>query len=216
MYAKYEGQWYENLKFKQKTTFFGPKGDTSRVQYWYEAMQLPGRLAIKFEEMDGNNGILFKNGIQYGFANGQIIQQVDYIHVILLLGYDVYHQSPEITVELLEKSGYDLTKLYIDEWQGQSVYVVGTDKPDASKPQFWIDSERLIFLKNITIGRQNTIQEVQFYDYEKLGGGWIAKSVLFQANGNKGLLEEYEDIIVPDSLNANLFDPITFGNARWD
>lgn len=215
MHSKYEGEWYKNLEVKQKTIFFGQKEDTVRVQYWYEAMQFPGMMAIKFDSIDSNNGILFKAGKQYGFANGQVIQQVDYVHEILLLGFDVYHQKPDTTIKLLEESGYDLNKIYKSTWQGREVFVVGTDAADEKVPQFWIDSDRLLFVRNITIGRQNTVQEIQFNDYEKLEGGWIAKSVLFQANNIKGLLEEYVEIAVPDSLSSEIFDPLTFGESEW-
>ncbi|MEX0608612.1 MAG: hypothetical protein WD016_00200 [Balneolaceae bacterium] len=215
MHEKYEGKWYEFLTFEQKTTFFGPDGEVQKTQTWFEAMEVPGRLAIKFDEKDGGNGILFRDGVQYGFANGEKIQEAERVHDLLVLGFDVYAQEPEITIEQLTKTGYDLEKWYEDEWQGRAVYVVGSDKPGMDSRQFWIDKERLIFVRNISFGRQNSLQEVQFNKYEPLGEGWIAPEVVFFANGSKGLLEEYSRIKIPDFLSDEIFQPESFLNAVW-
>lgn len=216
MYEMYKDKWYKQLVFTQKTTFYGAEGEVARTQIWHEAMNLPGNLAIKFDDKDSNNGILFKEGQQYGFANGILIQQVERIHDLLVLGFDVYHQSPEETGKQLKSNGYDLSKFYLDEWEGRPVYVVGTAVADSTKPQFWVDVERLVFVRNFTIGRQNTIQEVQFNKYEPLGEGWISPEVVFKANGMLGLLEEYSEIVIPDSLNPDIFDPDKFAKTSWE
>ena len=215
MHNRYKGKWYKNLTFTQKTTFFNQDGKVERVQYWYEALTLPGKLAIKFDEAESNNGILFNDGVQYGFANGQLIQQIERTHDLLVLGFDVYHQDPNKTATQLSNIGFDLEKMYEDEWQGRVVYVVGVDQPDSTTPQFWIDKERLYFVRNQTMGRQNTIQEVQFNKYERLGEGWIAPEVVFYASGFRGLLEEYLQITIPDSINPEIYDPELFPNSKW-
>lgn len=215
MYEKYEGKWYKNLTFTQKTSFYGQKGNLEREQMWYEAMTMPGRLAIKFDDKQSNNGILFNNGIQYGYANGQLIQEVKRTHELLVLGFDIYHQDPNLTATQLSGNGYDLDKMYEDVWQSRPVYVLGVDAPDSTKPQIWVDKERLYFVRNITIGRQNTIQEVQFNKYERLGQGWIAPEVIFKANGYLGLLEEYSQIVIPDSIDAEIYNPVMFTETDW-
>lgn len=216
MHEKYEGKWYKNLRFTQKTTFYGVEGEVVREQNWYEMMNLPGKLAIKFDNPESNNGILFADGKQYGFANGYLIQEADRIHDLLVLGYDVYHQAPAETAAQLKKNGYNLDEMYTDEWEGRPVFVVGTSAPDTTKAQFWIDAERLVFVRNFTVGREQTIQEIQFNKYRKLNEVWVAPEVLFKANGFKGLLEEYFDIETPDTLDARIFDPLTFTGAAWD
>ncbi len=215
MYEKYEGRWYQTLEFKQNTTFYGQDGKVQRTQIWYEAMDMPGKLAIKFDDKESNNGILFNDGVQYGYANGKMIQELERVHELLVLGFDVYHQSPDVTATQLAGTGFDMEKVYEDVWQGRPVYVVGVDAPDSTVRQFWIDKERLYFVRNITIGRNNTIQEVQFNKYEQLGEGWIAPEVVFYANGFKGLLEEYSQIVIPDSVNEAIFAPETFVTAEW-
>ncbi|RNC85837.1 MAG: hypothetical protein ED557_03415 [Balneola sp.] len=216
MHAKYEGKWYKHLTFLQKTSFYGQDGSIQRTQDWYEALTLPGKLAIRFDEKQSVNGILFNNGMQYGYANGQKIQEVERVHELLVLGFDVYHQSPDETAIQLANRGFNLEAMYEGEWQGREVYVIGTAQPDTTIPQFWIDKERLVFVRNFTVGRQNTIQEVQFNNYERLGGGWIAPEVIFKANGFMGLLEEYTQIQLPDTLNQEIFDPELFPETIWD
>lgn len=215
MYEAYEGKWYTNFTFTQETIFYGMNEEIVRTQTWFEAMSLPGKLAIKFDAKNAGNGILFRNGTQYGYANGQKIQEMKRVHDLLVLGFDVYHQPVDSSANQLSSNGYDLEKVYMDEWQGRSVYVVGTDKADSTKPQFWIDSEHLVFVRNITIGRQNTLQEVQFNNYEKLGDGWVAPEVIFKANGMLGLVERYSEMEIQDSLNPDIFDPELFLETSW-
>ncbi|MEX0719651.1 MAG: hypothetical protein WD059_03210 [Balneolaceae bacterium] len=215
MHEKYEGRWYENITFEQETTFYGPNEEVQRTQIWYEAIKLPGRLAIKFDDLEGGDGILFKDGVQYGFADGEKIQETERIHDLLVLAFDVYGQSPDSTFRQLETAGYNLDEWYEDNWEGKAVYVVGTSEPSMTIPQFWIEKERLLFVRNITVGRQNSIQEVQFNKYEQLGDGWIAPEVIFIANGQKGLLEEYTNIETPDSLSDDIFDPEKFLGESW-
>ncbi len=216
MYEMHKDSWYKNFSFKQLTTFYGQNEEVARTQIWYEVMSLPGKLAIKFDEKQSNNGILFKEGTQYGFANGQLIQQMERTHDLLVLGFDVYHQNPETTAKQLTGNNYDLTKMYKDEWQDRPVYVVGVERPDTTLPQFWIDVERMVFVRNFTVGRQNTIQEVQFNKYEKLGNAWVAPEVIFKANGQIGLLEEYTEMKIPETVNPEIFEPETFVSAKWE
>jgi len=216
MQEKYKGEWYKNFTFTQETFFYGQNENLVRTQTWYEIMSMPGKLAIKFDEKNSENGILFNNGIQYGFANGQKIQEFSTVHDLMVLGFDVYHQPVDSTANQLIRNGYDLAKVYTDEWRGRKVYVVGVDEADSTKPQFWIDVERLVFVRNITIGRGNTLQEVQFNNYEKLGGGWVAPEVIFKANGMLGLVEKYTEMEIPDSVNLDIFDPEKFLDTEWE
>lgn len=215
MHSKYEGKWYKNFTFTQETIFYGANSKIERVQTWYEAMNLPGKLAIKFDSKDSGNGILFNNGTQYGYANSQKIQEVQRVHELLVLGFDVYHQSVETTANQLTANGYDLQKMYKDEWQGRSVYVIGVNEADSTKPQFWIDTERLVFVRNFTIGRGDMVQEIQFNNYEKLGNGWVAPEVIFKVNGMLGLVEKYSEMEIPDSLIDDIFNPEKFVDADW-
>ena len=129
MVERYQKDWYTHLIFDQKTTFYTVDGQVERVQWWYEALEAPGALAIHFDEKNSGNGILFKDGMQYGYANGQAIQKMPRVHDLLVLGFDIYKQAPTKSIEQLSSVGYDMTKLYADEWQGKAVWVVGVDEP---------------------------------------------------------------------------------------
>jgi hypothetical protein len=215
MVERYQDSWYSYLTFDQKTTFYDQNGDVERTQWWFEALQAPGALAIHFDEKNSGNGILFHEGIQYGYANGEKIQELARIHDLLVLGFDVYKQSPEKTREQLEMVGYDMTKMYEDEWQGKAVWVVGVDAPSNDAPQFWIEQDRLLFVRSIKPGRAGTVQEVQFNRYEPVKGGWVAPEVVFNMNGQRMLYEEYFNIQVPTVLDSAIFKPDTFLEASW-
>ena len=215
MLVRYEQKWYTHLTFDQKTTFYTADGQVERVQWWYEALQAPGALAIHFDKKNSGNGILFKDGVQYGYANGQTIQEMPRVHDLLVLGFDIYKQAPTKSIEQLSSVGYDMTKLYADEWQGKAVWVVGVDVPSDSLSQFWIEQERLLFVRSLKPGRAGTMQEVQFNKYEPIKGGWVAPEVVFYMNGQRMLYEEYFNIQVPVTLDSAIFNPTTFLEATW-
>lgn len=215
MHQAYAGQWYEYLTFEQKTTFYGPNGEVQLVQWWHEALKLPGNLAIKFDSLNSPNGILFTNNSQYGFSEGVLIQANPFVHDLLVLGFDVYHQPVAESVAQLSTSGYNMDEWYEDEWQGRPVYVVGASSASTQKNQFWIDKERLVFVRSLKTGRGNSRQETQFNAYERLGGGWIAPEVVMIVNGQKVLHEEYHKIRIPDTIEAAVFNPQTFIESVW-
>ena len=215
MVERYEQEWYTHLTFDKKTTFYTAYGQIERIQWWYEALEAPGSLAIHFDEKNSGNGILFNKGVQYGYANGQIIQEMPRVHDLLVLGFDIYKQAPLKSVEQLRSVGYDMSKMYTDKWQGKAVWVVGVDAPSDSLAQFWIEQERLLFVRSLKPGRAGTMQEVQFNKYEPIKGGWIAPEVVFNMNGQLMLYEEYFNIQVPATLDSAIFNPATFLEASW-
>ncbi len=50
MRERYLGKWYRTLTFVQKTTL--PDG---KVETWYEAAELPGKLRIDIAPLEGKN-----------------------------------------------------------------------------------------------------------------------------------------------------------------
>ncbi len=94
------------------------------------------------------------------------------------------------------------------------MYVVGALEGDETSNQFWIEKDRLLFVKMIQNFGENRIQEVIFDKYEALEDGWIAPEVRFYTNGKMTLLEEYSKIETRN-LNAEIFDPKRFTEAKW-
>jgi outer membrane lipoprotein-sorting protein len=209
MHKKYTKKWYKTLTFVQKTTFFNPDG-TTRVQIWYEALSLPGKLRIDFDPLDKGNGAIFSDGMQHAFRDGKLARSQPLVHPLLVLGFDVYGQLVEKTVGQLKELGIDLSVLHEETWQGKPAYVVGAKQGDLRSPQFWIDKKNLYFVRLIqpTGKDKANIQETQFNKYQKVkGGGWISPEVIFIVDGKQTLLEEYSDVQTDVSLDKNLFDP---------
>ncbi len=73
----------------------------------------------------------------------------------MVLGFDVYAQPVEIDRPQLRELGFDLTKLHESTWQGRPAYVVGAAAGDTVTRQFWIDKERLYFVRMVEPGKQN-------------------------------------------------------------
>jgi hypothetical protein len=65
MHDRYAAKWYRTLTFTQKTTL--PDG---KVETWYEALELPGKLRIDIAPLDSMKTILFRNDSVYQFEGG--------------------------------------------------------------------------------------------------------------------------------------------------
>jgi len=212
MHDAYAKSWYKTLTFVQKTTNYKPDG-TSEISTWYESLSAPGRLRIDIEPIKDGNGILFVNDKQIGIKDGKIANSRERIHPLLLLGFDVYVQPVETTIQKLEKLNFDLGILHEDKWQGEAVYVVGAKAGDNHTAQFWVTKKNLLFVRLIQPGGKDgkLTTETQFNKYEKAkGGGWVSAEVIFMVDGKRVTTEEYTDIKVNVPLDDSLFDP-----AQW-
>ena len=130
----------------------------------------------------------------------------------MVLGFDVYAQPIEVTIRQLESLGFDLAKLHESTWQGRPAYVVGAAAGDTVTRQFWIDKERLIFVRMVEPGKQNPKArvETQFNKYIPMGQGWLETEVRFLVDGETKSLEEYSEPKVGVPL-----DPAIFDTRRW-
>ena len=211
MHKKYAKHWYKNTTFKQVTTDFEKDG-TKKEAVWYEAISIPGRLRIDFDPVKDGNGILFANDIIYTFKDGKLENSRPLIHPLVLLAFDVYFLPVDQTVAKLEKLKFDLSSLREDTWQGRPVYVVGAKAGDFHSPQFWIDKQRLYFVRMFRpAGKDGTLtSETQFNKYERLAGGWISPEVVFKIDGQITTTEAYSEMRANVNLDDNLFDP-----AKW-
>ena len=215
MYERYHDLWYDHLTFEQETIFY-KNGEEERRQMWFEALSVPGRLVIKFDSLNSGTGIMFRQDTQYVFQENKLVQQAPRVHDLLVLGFDVYKQDPKTSVEELQGQGFDLSKTYQAEWQERPVIVVGaSDKSDKSN-QFWIDKERLYFVRLLKENSQNgVVTDTRFNKYEKIGGGWVAPEVLFYSDGQLVLEEFYSKMKVHDDMDPLIFDLENFREATW-
>jgi hypothetical protein len=215
MHDRYEGKWYRTLTFVQRNTRYVASGaDTST---WLEAVRIPGALRIDYAPVANRNGILFVRDSQFLMANGLVTSVTPSVHPLMVLAFDVYADLPERTLARLQSLGFDLSRLREDSWQGRPAYVVGAAAGDLESKQFWIDRERLVFVRMIQPGREpGRASEIRFDDYRPLAGGWIAPTVRFLTAGRETFLERYEDVQPNVALDDRLFDPRQWSAApHW-
>lgn len=209
MHDKYAGSWYKTLTFTQKTT----KPDGS-VETWYEAMTVPGMLRIDIAPVDSGNVLLFRADSIYQFQHGAVAAAQPFVHPLMVLGFDVYADPFEVTIGKLKALGFDLATMHETTWQGRPVYVVGAAEGDTTVNQFWVDKDRLVFVRMLQKVRNGAIVETQFNKYEKIGGGWVSPEVLFMRDGKVVSSEEYSDMQADVALPDGLFAP-EYSKPGW-
>jgi hypothetical protein len=212
MRARYAGKWYRTLTFVQKTTF--PDG---RIETWYEALELPGKLRIDIAPLDSGKTLLFRNDSLYVFDQKMLKASQRLVHPLMVLGFDVYQAPVKETAEKLRGLKFDLTKLHQTTWRGRPTYVVGAMPGDTTSPQFWVDAERLYFVRSLEPSKKDpmVINETVFDKYVPLGGGWVETEVLFFANGRPQVKEEYSDPKANVKLDPAIFDPSVWRAPGW-
>ena len=213
MHDRYASTWYRNLTFVQKTTVTLSSG-TQVVQTWYESGQLPGRLRID-TDLASKGGVLYANDSTYNFAGGRLVSADTGLNELLVLGFDVYAQSPARTESTLRRLGFDLTRFHEGVWRGVPVYVVGAARGDTTTRQFWVDRDRLLCVRLLENTRQGRT-DFRFNNYGLFGGGWVATEVEQYVNGKRRLLQQYSQIRTNVSLSDALFDPRRWATApHW-
>lgn len=214
MHDRYASTWYRTLTFTQKTTL-GLASGGELVQTWYEAGQLPGRLRIDTDR-SSKGGVLYARDSTFSFTNGKLVRADTGLNALLVLGFDVYVQPAARSEAILRRLGFDLARFHPATWQGKPVYVVGAaTSGDTVSKQFWVDRDRLLFVRMIERSRQGRT-DVRFTNYVQYGGGWVALEVEQIVNGKRRLLEQYSDVKTNASLSDALFDPKQWATApHW-
>lgn len=207
MHDRYQSKWYKTLSFSQKTTRRTP-ADTMVVETWYETAAVPGRLRIDIAPRPGTSYI-FANDSIYVTRKDSVLRRVAGRNPLLILGFDVYGQPAEKTLDVLHAEGFNTTPLHEDTWEGRPVYVVGAAKGDLHTRQFWVDKERLLFVRLLEPSRGDStkMDDTRFDDYRPLGGGWISALVESYSGGKLVQREEYSDIKADPPVPANWFTP---------
>ena len=113
------------------------------------------------------------------FKGGKRVAAQEDRNLLMTLGFDVYGQPPETTIDAAQGGAVDLSKIREDTWRGTKVWVVGAEKGDTATNQFWIEQDRLLFVrlieahKNLKKPEDDTAQvlDITFEDYQPLGQG---------------------------------------------
>jgi hypothetical protein len=213
MYDRYKGKWYQTLTFVQTTSDM----KKNSKETWYEAARIPGILRIDIAPIDSGKTILFRNDSIYQFDGGAVKFAGPFVHPLMVLGFDVYLDPAEKTIDRLKALGFDLSRIREDNWQGRSVYVVGAAKGDSATKQFWIDKERLVFVRMLETAKNGShpLVETQFNKYIPVGNAWCSVEVKFIVNGALQTMEEYADVKGDPALPDELFDPAKYGPPGW-
>jgi hypothetical protein len=210
MHDRYAGTWYHTLSFLQRNTAY-LEGDSVEHSTWFERAAMPGRLRIDFRggaNAPPGDGVLFARDSLFVMRGDTVARASAFVHPLMLLGFDVYTQPAERTLELLAGLGFDLSTVREDTWRGRAAYVVGAKAGDLRTRQFWIDKERLLFVRMLEPSRRDSthVAETQFNRYRPYGRGWVAEEVLFLDAGRRTWLEQYADVRVDVSLPEGVFD----------
>jgi outer membrane lipoprotein-sorting protein len=217
MHDRYAKSWYETLTFTQKSTTYNADG-TTKVDIWHEALSLPAKLRIDIGPPADNNGYLMVDGTLTILKDGKEVGTRPLVNMLLVLGFDVYRQTPEATAKVAKDEGYDLAKVHEETWEGQPVYVVGAEKGDLKSKQFWIDKKRGLFVRLFepTQADAAKFQEIRFDDYREMAGGWVAARVEVYVDEKKVFSEEYSDIQCNTKLDPGTFDAKKFNTTHWE
>ncbi len=217
MHHRYASTWYRTVTFTQKSTTYNPDG-TTKAETWYEAALLPGKLRIDIGSPSEGNGYLLVGGNVTIFKDRQVKTTRAQQNMLLVLGFDVYAQPPETTLALAKQEGFDSAKFHEDTWEGKSVYVFGAEKGDLKSKQFWVEKDRLLFVRLLEPDPADAskTRDIRFADYRKLGDGWIAALVEVHTDGRKVFSEEYSEIQKDVKLDPAIFDPKQFATAHWE
>jgi hypothetical protein len=212
MHDRYASKWYHTLTFEQKSVTHKPDG-TETTELWHEALMLPGRLRIEIGDRSAGNGMLFSNNHLYIYKEGKLADQRDFVHPLLVLGFDVYTQAVDKTMQQLKDLSVDTTLMHEENFEGRPTYVVGAKQGDLKTLQFWVDKERLYFVRLLRPSEKQAgaVQDVRFDDYKRVeGDGWLAERVAIISDGKVVFEELYSDIKINPSLSENLFNPEQF------
>lgn len=213
MHARYAGQWFSNLTFKQATTVRAPDGRQT-VTTWYEAVQAPGRLRIDISDPSAGNGMLYTGDSTYVVRRGAITRASAEGNPFLPFVVGVYTQPVERTLKELAPWKFDLSRVRLDRFDDRPVYVVGASSPaDLSSPQFWVDTARLVVVRMIVrLGPEAAAKayDIRLENYVPVGKSWLATRVVMQSDGVVRQTEDYSNYQIDRPLSQELFDA-----ARW-
>lgn len=206
MHDRYAERWYRTLSFTQATTRVLPN-DSVAVEEWREWAAIPGRLRIDMGAPEEGRTAIFANDSSYSLQHGRVVRRAGRMNPLMTLGFDVYAQAPERTLDQLRRQGFDLSRFHVDTLEGTHVYVVGAARGDTTSKQFAVEAERLLFVRLLdpVPNQPGAMQHVWFRRYEPLGGGWIAPEVEILVGGRRVFHEVYSNVRIGEALDPAMF-----------
>jgi hypothetical protein len=217
MHDRYANTWYRTLRFRQNVVTTRAGKETPGA-VWLEHAIVPGYLRIDQAHDYNGSGVIYGPDSVYVFRDGKNTTRRKERNPLMVLGFDVYRQPVARTMAVLQEDGYDMTKFHTDTWQGKEVYVIGADAGDTHTKQFWVEKDRLLFVRALAPTGRDGAQtiEYQFNDYQPLAGGWIAVKCNFLRDGVEFQREEYFDIVGNPKLPDGIMDPAQWGTVKLE
>ena len=210
MREAYLGKWFKTVTFVQQTIRKNPQTNVTDTTTWYEALRSPDRLRIDFGDPARGNGALYTADSLYVVRGGKVTRSVASGNPFLPFVAGVYDQPLDTTVRQIQAYKFDLSRITTANWQGRPVYVVGGTAGDTTKPQFWVDRERLILLRMIVPlnpAAPAELADIRLDDYVRVGGGWLATRVGIMVGGEMRQQEQYSDWRANVDLPRDFFVP---------
>lgn len=211
MHDRYAASWYRTLTFSQTTTLTLPDGPLS--QQWLEAGKFPGRLRIDTDTAH-RGGVIYSGDSVYRFADGKLQGARADMNELLILGFDVYTQPVDRTVAILRARGIDLSKVSKGTFNDRPVFIVGATGGDTTAKQFWVDADRLLFVRLLETVSTNSGPrrfDYRFLHYVPYGDAWVSEEVVGLRDGKPSLHEVYANVRVNVPLDDATFDPTQYG-----
>src|SRR4051812_23518336 len=112
-------------------------------------MKIPGLLRIDFDPVSAGTGVLYAHDSAFTVSNGRPLGGQPAIAPLLLLGVGVYANPVARTAALLRMEGFDLACVHMDTFDGRRMIVVGARQGDRRTKRFWIDDERVYFVRTL-------------------------------------------------------------------
>ncbi|HEY6219664.1 MAG TPA: hypothetical protein VIV65_06380 [Gemmatimonadaceae bacterium] len=215
MHDRYARDMYHTLSFVQKSTYLKEDGSPSRVETWYESLQFPGKLRIDLGEPAKGNGVLYRHDSTYQLQAGKITDRRAGRNPLLVLGFDVYAQSPSTSLAQLDAEHIAVGAFHVDTLGGVPMYVVGAARGDLTSKQFWVDARDLLFRRLIDYNAARKLtSDIRFEEYKPYGKAWVSERVRVYRDGKQVFQEDYSDVRVNPPLDANLFIPEKWSIAK--
>ena len=213
MHDRYDGKYLRTISFLQNNTSYTPTGQERKSQ-WYEHIEVPGKLRIAFLPATQKSGLVLVDNRIATFDNGIRVDFRPNINPLLLLTTDVYVAPIAAITRDLDSLQVDTEIIRSDEWQGQSVYVVGAKAGDTTSNQFWVDKDnlRLVrFIQSSKSGTRTVVSDTRVQNYKEIEGFDIPTEFLVIRNGRPVWREQYADVRINEEFPAGTFD-----QARWN
>lgn len=180
------------------------------TETWREALLIPGRLRINVEKSNPKLSYICK-GDSFFVMRGDSVTRIGRRNLLLLMGFDVYRQPVDETLQALRAQHFSLGPVRTDTWEGHQVYVIGAAKGDLHSRQLWIDQDRLLFVRMLQPNGADSAKtdDVHFDNYKLEPHGWMSETVIETTDGKLTLKEVYANVRINARLDPAMFVPPT-------